>query len=183
MVSQSAPVWAHLHSKTHSDRRGSPRFKPLNVIPAAFGATGWRLVGHIVNISTTGVSIQNHCNNHDHVEITSLQFDQPLTNHAVQLIIEQGRGSAVHWEPGKAVVHGTLGIRVLNEVLQATAEGRLIDMRHVSQIDNAGIGVALLTLDQRGTLTSCHANIRELLSASGVCYRCTGACNLSGKRK
>lgn len=211
-MSEVIPVWAHRESNTKGDRRGSPRFKPLTVIPAAFGAPGWRFEGQIANISTTGVSIQRHksvraelAQQNATVDIdfvlgddvymatakliriwddfASLEFDQQLPESVVKTVIEQGQSSAVQWYPGRAVVHGSFGIRVLAEVLQATESGRVIDLRHVNQMDNAGIGVALLVQDRRGTLDSCHADIRDLLSISGVCSRCAGLCDFSGKRK
>lgn len=205
-------VWAHQQSNTGPDRRGSPRYKPLPVIPAAFGAPGWRFVGQIANISTTGVSIQRHKSLHAELaqphamvdvdfvlgdeyfmatatviricgDLASLQFDRQLPESVVQTIVERGRSSAVQWQPGRAVVHGSLSIRVLAEVLHATENGRVIDLRHVSQIDNSGIGVALLVQDKCGTFDSCNAAIRDLMSASGVCAQCAGSCDRSGKRK
>lgn len=209
---KAPPVWAHRESNTQADRRGSPRFTPFEVIPAAFGAPGWRFVGLIANISSTGVCIrfQNHLHpelaqagamvNVDFVlgddvfmasaklvriygERASLQFEHELSERSVQMFVERGRSSAVQWEPGRAIVHGSLGIKVLSEVLDATESGRVVDLRHVTQIDNDGIGLALLVLDRRGTLDSCHADIRNLLSSSGVCSQCAGSCDFSGKRK
>lgn len=206
-----SPVWAHRQSNTGGDRRRSPRFKPLAVIPAGFGAPGWRIGGQIANISTTGMGIQRHWSIHPELmqhdvtvevdfalgddfymataklirvveDLASLQFDQQLPECVVQTVVERAQGSAVQWQPGRAIVHGSLGIRVLADILHATENGRVIDLRHVNQIDNAGIGLALLMQDRRGTFDSCHPDIRDLLSATGVCSRCAGMCERSGKR-